>query len=67
MNRYNWKGYDFVGTVPDLQKSSGTARPPPLSMPSSVFPDTDTTAWTLWSKGFMRKNGNGRSEPTASI
>ena len=28
MNRYNWKGYDFVGTVPEFAEKFGYCKTP---------------------------------------
>lgn len=33
MKKYNWKGYNFIGTDPNLQKNLGTAKLRLLSMP----------------------------------
>ena len=44
MNKYNWKGYDFIGTVPEFAEKFGYCKTPTLSMLSSVCLDTDTTA-----------------------
>lgn len=67
MNRYNWKGYDFIGTVPEFAEKFGYCKTPTFVNAVNVFHGTNTTAWTQWSKEPMRKNANVRSEPTASI
>ena len=28
MNRYNWKGYDFIGTVPEFAEKFGYCKTP---------------------------------------